>query len=497
MSANVVDKKSSSRWICALDALFAALLGVLLVRIATNARIGADAGYYLPVAERFYDGLFPVRDLPMQYTPLGIFGFTVAKWLSGGSHSYTMFVGAMLTVQVAASMIVYALLGHVTERRDLRALGALTTLAQLLYYDGSSIVLEPFVLLFALSAVHFALRARESARSAAWWWVASGLFGCAAFWAKQYGALIFVPLAYAAVIAPTWRERARNLVWLGLGAVLLHAAAIAFFAAHGVGFAGLLRAFLGSAKGYSVNSLSGAIKAVAWSYVLKTSPYLLLVPWVVWRDREARRDPVLHVALLAMAVFCLPLYVRQYGHYLMLVVPFGVMVFVRLIDGALRETSAERSKRIALLPMALAAFALMMPVHTARMIRWMSADLRSAQISESAQLSRVIPPRSRVFYIGDTAPVFVNSYLPAGLRFVGYAWAGFYTRREFVEHIISEANYVVLDHRSVSGPIAINRQENMPVAELSQLGFCRAPDAARHYEVWIRNARSGDPCPAR
>ena len=480
-----MEDKWLDRGLWLLDVVFAALLVVLIPRAVTLSAVGPDAGYILPLSERIHDGMVPGRELTLGHPHafLVMYVFAFAQWVAGGLHPYSLYVGVLVAAEVAAGVALYALLGHVTQRRSLRVAGALTVIAQLLYYEGSLVTLEPFVVLFDLLAMNACLRAKERPMLFA----VAGALGCLGFWSKQYGLLFFASLGYAAwVFAETGRARLRNLVLVAAGALAVHAAVVLYFAAKGVNLVAVLEPLWWRWRVYGQGStMAQVVKGFGWQYLAKTSFFLLALPLLLLHP-ASRRDKTLHILVVAFVGLSGALYVQQFAHYYQLIVPWGVALLVAIIGYAQRWLR----QRPALASLAWAPYLLLliMPLHTARMIRWFSPEARAQKLATAALVQSRIPGGKRVLVHADPSLVFFADLTPAAFESQGYKWSDFYTKEE-LEKVIADADYVLHD-RAFGKTLRLRDGSEVPMARIGR-DFCVTATIGETLAVWQKSPHEG------
>lgn len=448
---------------------------VAVVRAVLFGHVCIDEGYYLPNAERILDGWVPVRDLQVHYAPLGMYILAAAKWAGGGARSHGYFVSVMCAAGAASGLLVFFATRHLTAHQPIRLLGAATTMSQILYYDGTQILLEPLVMPFAVSA----LWASWSGPGRPFLFFVSGALGCLAFWTKQYGILLFVALIYFAwASGNSIRRRAERVALVVSGAFSVHLLVIGYFEIEGVAPGALLASLFWTGRGYSKSSLWLALVEFAFQFLMKTSPFLLFVPIMFWRRLH---DPILISIALSIVGLGGALYVRQFAHYYILLAPFSSMMLVAFADefASRRFGWGNWVGRSALV--GLGAQCLIMPVHILRFIQRTGPGELDDVLAVSSAVARVVPAHARVALSAHPAVYFFADLYPADARRVGYMWSNFFWASEY-EPVLRETSYVVIDTRDRDGFRFIDGARNSNT--LTDLGFCKLENPYPGIGIW-------------
>lgn len=463
-------------WVAA--GLFGVLVLVVFVRSALHGRIGSDVGYYLPVAERMSEGLWPGRDLAMQYSFLGPAILAFSNWALGAKGTYSFYVAVNLSWLGIGSVLVARIARRLDCPPAVAVIAGLTSALQSVYFEGYTIGVEPYVAAFALAAVLQVLRAPSTPRPALSF-LAAGALGCLSFWSKQYGVLVFPALALGAFQLTTRRERLVALSAIAAGALATHALVAAAALLSGGSVRALVEPLLWSKVTYASGTFLDVVRSFA-RYLGIMSPFLLLVPYVLATDAAARRDLRIWILLAAMAAFSVPLFARQFAHYYILIAPFGVLAGAWAVSELLRRPAPLRPV------LAFAALAALLgPIHAVRIARWTHPGDREPIEARGSALMAALPKGARTVFLGDPRMMFFAKLVPPDLRTNGQMWLPFFpaaTVRATIGHaelIVYESNTEAL--RTMDGV-------DLHLADLAaESGFCRMVVPDQTFVVWARD----------
>lgn len=307
------------------------------------APVNSDAGFYIPHALLVLQGDVPYRDFPSGYPP-GIY-YLLALLGEEGLRSPITFKLLVCVVQLANSLLVYAVLRRLGNDRLLSSLFTACFAGLTLAAWGIAFQLEPFQNLFVLSALWLLLGDGHPARS-----VAAGLALGAALMIKQYAVFAILPLALVSVapMTPTQASAAPRLRGRSASQLvfLLAAVPVPYFL-----FIGLTQidpvenllhvaTFGGAAGTYGAWGFERMFNTVAAGHVGRfLLPTLLLAVWLTLRHPSWR----LSVLSLGLALSVAPLYMRTFEYYLQPTLPWSIFImaeFSRVVGRRFRDAAA-------------------------------------------------------------------------------------------------------------------------------------------------------------
>jgi hypothetical protein len=407
-----------------------AKIGLSLFRIEVNA----DAAFYLGVSRLILEGNLPFVDFPPIYTPLSFYMMSVPIALFGTSFTIALLFFYLL--HLANAGIVYKIVRQYSCDKLLAAFCAIFSLLLCLGSDGCRYVLEPFVLFFGLSAL--CVLKRRGLK----WIVISGFFCFCSFWSKQYG-LGFICLAVAFLFLEEGCSKTfvRKLCYLLMGFFVGMAIFVLFFLLQGVEPLALLGL---SGSDYRRVGISGLIGG--WTSLFITLPILIIAIMVmIAKLQNFRKISLLIISFLAVFGFMLQCYVRFYAHYLILAMPFCVLMLFACMD-AIKSIKWKNIYTVLLL---LAPF---IPIYFASksMISLIGENTRVKQEICAKSLSKIVPVGSKDVYCAmDLLPfMHINTYNPPLVSKFGMS-NGFIEEAEGTSDLIRAASYCMISERDL------------------------------------------------
>lgn len=406
------------------------------------APVNPDAAFTLRQARAQAEGAVPCRDLLCEYTPLATSFMSIA----GGS-----LLPSILIVQVAillCAILTYRLartLGH----GPAAARGSLLfSWALMLANDGRGIEIEPFAVMFLLSAACTLGSATDPGAG-----FRAGLWVAAAFWAKQYGLLGWAGLLAMCVI----ERRFKTALSLSAGVFAGVALGLALLAGLGAEPASL-----------SVLFRSGAYPGYPLWMNLATAPELLgllifaLSPFLIARSTAVTPGLSLLVSLTGAAM--LPFLLRGYRHYWHFAIPFLAVLMFRVLPPA-------EAGRWTWIRRTTFAFALLsVGLDLGRCARDVVTNARDRQLEAARRLQGLVPAgATRALFLVDPALLPLLSGPLLAPREVGPKFTRF--NRSEAEALLREADAVVWDRGSIGSDGPLRRLAQDPVEALTRRGF--------------------------
>jgi len=290
--------------------------------------VNRDAGYYLPIAREVLAGKTPTVEVDTAYTPFVYYLY--AAWM--GWFGTTFSVQVLLVYLV--NLLNVLLLLRILRRERLPAILGILLCASyfctLMVCQGYAITLEPFQVFFLLAAFsawsgHGDSLGREAM---------IGLLLGVAIMIKQYSALICLGFVLIICMDSAGKGRrargAIRILVLGTAAavpllvfILLTPASLPE-ALHAFGFIG------GKAVSYATAEKTTLYERLGHVFLKVAHLHWLFLPVLFFaipcirRDADRKRGAVLLVLLVVSA---LPIWVRQFGHYFLLVAPWSYLLW--------------------------------------------------------------------------------------------------------------------------------------------------------------------------
>ena len=412
-------------WIIVLLVL---VMGKMCLSLYGGA-INPDANYYIGVSRFIMDGKVPFVDFQLGYTPLSFYIMCIPLSMFG--VSFTTALAALYIVHILNAFWVYKICCQYSTNQWLSTFMAVLSLMLCLICDGGSYVLEPFVLFFGLPAIY--LLKTESIKKIMF----SGFLCFCSFWCKQYGlGFICLALVYLCFYHSVGMPLIRKLLYLLLGFVAGLVVFVALFWIQGVDPLSMLSL---SGSDYRRDGIPGFIDA--WRILLIIIPLLVLpIIMVIIRLNEIRKHLLLYVSFCGVFGFMLPCYVRFYGHYMILVMPFCALMLFACVN-------AFPSLRYRNVFVFLLLLTPVIPTYftTKDIVSLLNSDGRAIQEQTAHLIEQIIPKGSAdVFVTSDMLPIaLLNSYNPPLEQKFGLS-NGFVTNPDEVFEMIQASTYCII-----------------------------------------------------
>lgn len=411
-------------WIIVLLVL---VMGKMCLSLYGGA-INPDANYYIGASRFIMGGKVPFVDFQLGYTPLSFYIMCIPLSMFG--VSFTTALATLYIVHILNAFWVYKICCQYSINQWLSTFMAVLSLMLCLTCDGGSYVLEPFVLFFGLPTIY--LLKTESIKKIMF----SGFLCFCAFWCKQYGlGFICLALVYLCLCHSVGMPLIRKLLYLLLGFVAGLVVFVALFWIQGVDPLAMLSL---SGSDYRRDGIPGFIDA--WRSLLIIIPLLVLpIIMVVIRLKEIRKHPLLYISFCGVFGFMLQCYVRFYGHYMILVMPFCALLFACVKAFLSFRFKKAYTLLLLLTPVIPSYFTIKDSVNL------LKNDVRAIQEQSAHMIEQIVPKGSAgVFASSDMLPVvLLNSYDPPLEQKFGLS-NGFVTNPDEVFEMIQVSTYCII-----------------------------------------------------
>ncbi len=458
-----------------LPYVFWGLTGLLFLLALLWAPVNKDAGYFLSTARAIAEGDAPFRDVALRYPPMAMLAFAALGKIIGFER-YEAMVLLVLMVQIANAWLLYRLAGRLWPQPLFQGLTAAAYTLAFFLNDGPFIMLEPFLVLGALSAAYCVFRAEQSHRGAGWYLLA-GIAAGFSVMSKQYG-LAPVGMLGFYVLLLSDRPILQRLVsagWMALGGGIFGAVFFGtFWWWSGIAPADLVDKLLSAGEDYGYHRIDWALKFLL-KHVLWCCPTLLLALLSLRVLADHRRALGL---VMALGASMLPLYFKQYPHYTQIYLPYAFL----LAHWGLGALEAQRPQWFAAVRWSFVALCVWLAVQGFLSVNaWRAGE-------EKAKL-RVLADRARSLVTNDEKSLLYGKqhlYYLADLQPANKSQHGFRFRPPWQADttILEQVAFVLVDRSK-------NDQKPVPPPEsiLSEAGFLRLADSPGFPELewWTRN----------
>ena len=431
--------------------------------------INPDANYYIGASRFLMEGKIPFLDFQLGYTPLSFYIMCIPLSMFG--VSFTTALAVLYLFHIVNAFWVYKICCQYSTNLWLSIFIAVLSLILALICDGGSYVLEPFVLFFGLPALY--LIKDGSIKKI----VLSGFLCFCAFWCKQYGlGFICLAMVYLCLYHSIGMPLIRKLIYLLLGFIAGLVVFVVLLWLQGVDPLMMLSL---SGNDYQREGIQGFIDA--WHTLLIIIPLLVLpIIMVVIGLKDMRKNPLLYISFCGVFGFMLQCYVRFYGHYLILVMPFCALILFACV----KTFKLLRYRNVFIF---LLLFAPVIPMYftTKDIVGLLNSDGRAIQEQSAHMIEHIIPKGSDdVFASSDMLPIaLLNSYNPPLEQKYGLS-NGFITNPIEVYEMIQASSYCIIsENRLETSQFSITARDYLE--NEFEMKVLTSPDSQARYLIYF------------
>ena len=376
--------------------------------------VNVDAGYYLSISREVAGGATPTVDVITSYTP-GVY-YLFALWMKLAGTDFESSLLLVFFVHLLNCLLLYHLLGFFLKNAFFRTVLVISYFFSVYFLEGYSIALEPFQILFALSAYLAYLYWRSGTAG----YVAAGfLFGCSVM-CKQYSVILFAGFLVSVYLDSRGRDPWTVIIKRMLISVISAVCPYLIFIAttdarildslHDIAFLRRNPVFYMSQGRWDA---AARVRDIVWKSL---EVHWLFIPVLIYIiSRSFRKDficPKTSIIPLMLASLT-PLLVRQFSHYFQFIAPWSFIILaVTLNDAYAGLKSAEMDNRY-VLGSCIFCTAVMLPVS----VFYSPYFTTDFYMNHKIQLFSVM-----ALYLGSiTLTIAMGMYrsgYPSGLRFL-------------------------------------------------------------------------------
>ena len=411
----------------ALPALALLILSCYAISILKGP-INFDAGYYLPIVAQIADGAIPYVDIPMRYTPLGIYILSIPEWFIGGKVDFSVFQLIIAVFQILDLFLLFKISSFLKTGVKTRVFFCLGTLALQYRWGALFIELEYIYFFFVLLAVYMALLQKDSDLQ----WIFSGLCCALAFLCKQYGLMAIAPVGFLAISKADSKIRlSRTLSYISFGLILAAIAAYLLLVSQSQQISFLIFQLKG--HGY-YSGFKASFETIA--IIINTFPVLLLLPFMLCKGVDELRMRLFVLVFLLATIS--PFLFKGYVHYFIPIASVCGLINIQVFSACTailfeKEKNSKVRNILAFLGCVAVSLLLIFDViYCCLKSNWEFAnDPRSRQLNISREVNFYFPKRSTALCIADQSFYYLAELEPpiniyAG--FVGDVSRGRFTR---------------------------------------------------------------------
>jgi len=432
------------------------LLGIFhFYNIIAYSPLNIDGGYYLSVARIFAEGGELFKDINMPYSPMGIWIYSLFYPIFQENYQ-----GYMIITEITLMICCYVAY-LISRRLNVSILFSFFTgIYTYIFtssYGGSSIVLEPFCLLFGLICVFLALYAENRKPT---YYLLAGILTFFSYWSKQYGLYVLPGMIYLIYFSEHSLKR-KNLLFFnylfGFTACLFITAIYFYLRDNNID--SLLKIMIGknSSLIYDLDKITGvnySIKIFTGSvirYIVKIIPFLPIVIYGIIKYRKYCNKTYINFLLLIISFSSMTLVFASYSHYFILITPYIIILSFYVIEIMLKNISNQRITMTVL----VICFLLSCGFLTRRITTFKNyhQSRKKRQDNLSSRLLSYVPQNSKVF-LTEYAIWFLNKYYPLN-NDIGYAFIMNFNDERIQRMIPTDGYYI---HKN--GDLNISKYED-------------------------------------
>ena len=393
-----------------------------------------DVSYYIGVAKKISEGYVPYVDFRLDYTPLVMYLMAIPVSIWG------MSLGMVLIVQflflILDTFFLYLILRKCDIDYGLSVLGSVLLPLYVFMMEGIYFGLEIFVLFFGLLALLTICLSQKN-----WSLLLAGVLCSCAFWAKQYGlGFIGVCGIWLLLSEKNYINNIKKCLLLVIGFAAGLVVFVGILCVLGYQLSSLTSLF---GEGYGSRGVEGILYCAIWLF--KRFPVVILSPLVLLLVGKIQCRPMICCSIVGIVGFMFQCYFRDFLHYLILVMPFCIL----LTFCCLAQLNRKYLYELGILLVILSA-GRMIP-RVVRMDKSIYNRLdRFEQREVAKNMAEIIPVGSKNVYThaSDIAYCqFYNSYEPPCIDRYGFN-ATFYRIDSVSLDCVRNASYVIIDEKN-------------------------------------------------
>lgn len=325
------------------------LVGCYLFLTYQVVPFNRDAGYYIPIAKAVMNGSTPTVDVHTSYTPFIYYVYSF--WMSLFGTSTENLILLVYVVNVLNGIIFYIIVSKFIDSQMLAVVLAISYFFTTMVCQGYTIILEPFQVLFILIAFAFYL---SGIKGHLRHFLIGLSFGISIMF-KQYSCLVVI--GFLITILIDYKRLPRDSVkfreiFFTLSSVLVFSAiplflfialtdAEAVSALNAFGFLGDRAVSYSTAESVTLHAMlrNVMIKVVHlnWLFI----PPLLYAMLLVFKNRFSISVMTMAEVLPIFLFSALPILIRQFGHYFLLIAPWSYIIAAILLNTTFKEPYSQ------------------------------------------------------------------------------------------------------------------------------------------------------------
>lgn len=443
--------------------------------------LNPDAGYYLSVTQQILNHKKLYLDIFTVYPPVAFYIFSFAANLNNGILTSQIAQLTIIFVHVLTLVLMYLFLGYVTYKKTARIIVLLIFSFACYVYEGQYIVLEPFLVLFSLIAILIYLKSITQKNHSLL--LFAGIFAALGFFVKQYGACLILGMLSHIVIFPIRTSQFKRILYFSVGLAIptLLFLLICYF--HNLPLLEIVTNLLFYEYQRTSDYFSSTILQVVIYF-----PFLLVVPLLL-KYRPVNN----HALTLSLLVICfsLPiLLIRQYKHYVLLLIPYFSLIALYVLDTKNKLPKRSIFKFLTTLSIAISLVTLA-TTSCFLATSFKRGSYKALQIKTSQLIADYVPLYSTVFIMADPAYLFMNKLITKNTD--GLIDFGFNDNLDSatVKEMLQRSDYFIFDiHDHIYGlreAAKVETSINDFFELINKMGYQKVLDYDNRLYIWKMN----------
>lgn len=424
--------------------MFAIMAAILIVSYTINfffLETFIDHSYYINCSRLILEGKYPFTDFNPSYPPLVYYiGAVVLRIFPDTVYTHLMVLYAFIA---ADTFIIYKLAKKLNASSSVTTLTIFYFLFLMIKSDGTAYVLEPFVLFFGLLSLLVV-----QSRNKMMLFVAGMLAMCAA-WCKQYGVgFVCLSCLYPIVESQSIGKKITKAL------IIIAGIAAGFFTLFGISqlngaeYSDLSMLSGNSYQRHGFDSLlNGYFKFSGIAHIFVV--FLFLIPYYF---RTLIKKPMAWICVAGIIGFMMQCYVRNFRHYMILAIPFVVLLIPIVINCF--KTQKAKTIFLSLVCVSLFAKSIELIVKDCNVVR---QNGRAKEVAIAKELAETIPYGTDDVYVSIRAlrSTAHNYYKPSLIQEHGMA-NGFADGTITTNEYLSTCQWLVIDDEDMKDSARFN-----------------------------------------
>jgi 4-amino-4-deoxy-L-arabinose transferase-like glycosyltransferase len=468
--------KQYTRVTLALNIIFTALAIYFLWILSNTSDINPDGGYYLSISRDIGNGLIPYKDVLLSYPPLTMYIMSLAGIIKDNPE-YSDYLNIVFLFEILSCFLVYKITYFINKDRATRYLISIITLFIVLSFEGIYVILEPFVIFFALLSLYFYLLGKKGN----YFLLYSGISAGMCFLSKQYGLSVSAAIVLSILLVNKLQltEKLKMLLFFSLGFLVpLTLFYVYFIILHGISVSEMIEKLSGQGYGYK-SPLLYIIKLVKFLWL--GAPYIFLLPLMFFYKTEKKE--IFFSIVIFLIFMSMPFYFKVFKHYFILLIPFCTIAGFYLINSSLSICKNKQHLNIFHLILTLTFLGFFTSTYFSIKNNFKYIDLvnRDNQLQLLGQINNWVPKKSEVLLVADQAIYFINDLKVPDINKVGYIFLKHSDNSDEFEELAQTAQYAITDESYLA---RLQQKGILVISILEKNDFIFKTDIGDNIKIW-------------